>query len=259
MINSRIPKKYVLITVGTIVSVLTFVKFVRFHSVFHADIYILDFLVLIVLLGVTYYFDVNIAYKNKKLAELNEELERVKYEYGKRESDLLMKIMRIEQREREELHFTVNKEKTIAKLFKNIDNNDSNNAIAISFLTALGKQFEIVIGIFYLYNKNDNNYVPIAKYAIDDLVEVPAFVINEGFCGQAVADKKILSINEMPEDYFIAYSGLGEQLPKNLYFLPIIHNDTVYGLIEIGSFKQLELTRIWSDINNKLIDLLKLT
>ena len=69
---------------------------------------------------------------------------------------------------------------------------------------------------------------------INDVLE-----IGEGLVGQAVIEKKILSITDIPEDYKRISWSQGSSLPSNIVFLPFIFNDEVIGVIEFGALKEI--------------------
>ncbi|MDW7693226.1 cache domain-containing protein [Flammeovirgaceae bacterium SG7u.111] len=66
-----------------------------------------------------------------------------------------------------------------------------------------------------------------------------AILPGEGLVGQAWLEKEPTYLEEIPDEYLIIKSGLGEACPKMIYILPLISNDEVQGMLEIASFKKL--------------------
>ncbi len=62
--------------------------------------------------------------------------------------------------------------------------------------------------------------------------------IGEGLVGQAAAEKKTIVFTEVPDDYIRINSGLGNVVPKNLLLLPLLQEDSLRGVVEIGSAKE---------------------
>ena len=59
---------------------------------------------------------------------------------------------------------------------------------------------------------------------------------GEGIVGQAAVEKKHILITNCPDDYVSIYSGLGEAVPKNILVYPLLMENTVKGVIELGAF-----------------------
>lgn len=106
-----------------------------------------------------------------------------------------------------------------------------------ALLIKFANEFKIAKGVVYLRNKDQ--YDAMATYAHFTATMPVSFKSGDGLNGQAVKDKRIICIDDIPEGYVKVISGLGEGSPKLLYFLPLIHNSEVIGLIELASFKKL--------------------
>lgn len=64
--------------------------------------------------------------------------------------------------------------------------------------------------------------------------------IGQGLIGQCYLEKERIYIKEVPESYINITSGLGGSTPKCILIVPLIHEETVEGLVEIASFRELE-------------------
>jgi PAS domain S-box-containing protein len=58
---------------------------------------------------------------------------------------------------------------------------------------------------------------------------------GEGLVGQAALEKKEIVVADVPENYFTIESGLGETAPRHILVKPIVHNDKVTAVIELGT------------------------
>src|SRR2546427_502086 len=74
------------------------------------------------------------------------------------------------------------------------------------------------------------------------------FALGEGLVGQAALEKKTILITGAPADYIKVTSGLGEAAPVNLIVMPVLFEDQVLAVIELGSL------RPFSDINQAFLD-----
>ncbi len=60
---------------------------------------------------------------------------------------------------------------------------------------------------------------------------------GEGLVGQAALEREDIILTNVPGDYIIIESGLGEIVPRNIYVKPVILNDKVVAVIELGTLE----------------------
>jgi signal transduction histidine kinase/HAMP domain-containing protein/ActR/RegA family two-component response regulator len=60
--------------------------------------------------------------------------------------------------------------------------------------------------------------------------------LGEGLVGQAALEKKTILVTQVPDDYVVVASSLGEATPRNIVVLPILFEGSVRGVIELGAF-----------------------
>ncbi|SFB79746.1 GAF domain-containing protein [Flexibacter flexilis DSM 6793] len=60
--------------------------------------------------------------------------------------------------------------------------------------------------------------------------------LRDGLIGQAIFEKEMLYMTEIPQNYIRITSGLGDAPPSHLLIIPLIYNDQTYGAIEMASF-----------------------
>jgi len=61
---------------------------------------------------------------------------------------------------------------------------------------------------------------------------------GQGLVGQVYLEQQSIYIKELPKNYITITSGLGKATPNSVFIVPLIANDTVYGVIEIGTFTE---------------------
>jgi len=62
--------------------------------------------------------------------------------------------------------------------------------------------------------------------------------VTEGLLGQCFQEKEVLYLENVPEDYVIIGSGLGNSKPRSIIFVPLKNNEDITGVIELASFKK---------------------
>jgi HAMP domain-containing protein/signal transduction histidine kinase/CheY-like chemotaxis protein len=95
-------------------------------------------------------------------------------------------------------------------------------------------------GAFFITEGDD---VPtlrlVSSYAYDKRKGVRNhFSLGEGLVGQAALEKKRIVVQEIPENYVHIGSGLGGAAPRNIVVLPVVFEDQVKAVIELGSFQE---------------------
>jgi CheY-like chemotaxis protein/HAMP domain-containing protein len=79
----------------------------------------------------------------------------------------------------------------------------------------------------------------IASYGYTQRKGVPsAFKIGEGLVGQSALELKPILVTQAPEDYVRITSGLGAAAPVNLIVLPVLFEEQVMAVVELGSFQR---------------------
>lgn len=63
---------------------------------------------------------------------------------------------------------------------------------------------------------------------------------QEGILAQAVAQRRLMRLDEVPQDYFKVSSGLGEGCPRNVLVIPAINDGQVNGVVELGFLRAVE-------------------
>ena len=62
--------------------------------------------------------------------------------------------------------------------------------------------------------------------------------LGEGLVGQAALEKSHIVLSQCPVDYIRIQSGLGESVPRNIMVYPLLMNNEVKAVIELGSFRE---------------------
>lgn len=96
------------------------------------------------------------------------------------------------------------------------------------------------IGLFF-YDKEKEEIEMVGCYAYDRKKYLKKrLTVGEGLVGQAILEKDIVFLTEVPDNYTFIKSGLGGSTPKCILIVPLVYNDVTIGAIEMASFQVLE-------------------
>jgi len=79
---------------------------------------------------------------------------------------------------------------------------------------------------------------PLATYAVSQSRRLESgFALGEGLPGQVALERKVICLDSIPSDYLPIVSSLGGADPRAVVLLPVMHNDQLVGVLELGSFR----------------------
>ncbi|GLI39984.1 response regulator [Geobacter hydrogenophilus] len=94
------------------------------------------------------------------------------------------------------------------------------------------------VGALYLYNDRTRDLEIAATYALarrEDLKK--RFGLGEGLVGEAARERKIIRLTDVPPGYLPIRSAIGEATPLNIAAVPLLHDNLLVGVVELGSFR----------------------
>lgn len=132
------------------------------------------------------------------------------------------------------------------KVIPKIDPRETPANYSERILINLAKEFEFTQGIFYLKNPATDTFEPLSTYAYASPNPPGTFVTGEGLNGQVAKDKKILYMNNLPENYINVVSGLGKGKACHLIIIPLLLNKETFGILELTSFRLFTEEFLWT-------------
>ncbi len=148
--------------------------------------------------------------------------------------DSATKAQKEQKEESEEIDIESIEEKILPGKNKKLDQEKFCENILIN----LAREYDIVQGLFYVRQKNTDNFTICNKYAYYGEEEPKDFELGKTLSGQTAKDQKVITLSKIPENYMTILSGLGSSSPNTLILIPLIHEEKTIGLIELASFKQ---------------------
>jgi HAMP domain-containing protein/signal transduction histidine kinase/CheY-like chemotaxis protein len=119
--------------------------------------------------------------------------------------------------------------------------------VAKRILSELAQVVTAHYGAFYILStEGDTPKLKLfAAYAYKADKHIPKeFAIGEGLVGQCAYEKERIILSNVPTDYVKISSGLGKAKPSNLIVLPVLFENNVKAVIELGSLDTFSQTHL---------------
>ncbi|MES2164117.1 MAG: GAF domain-containing protein [Pseudomonadota bacterium] len=109
--------------------------------------------------------------------------------------------------------------------------------MAEQVLLCLAHRLRAQVGAFYLFDAAAQQLYLCASYAYTRRKALAErFALGQGLAGQAALERCCICIDEVPPDYVSIASGLGAAAPRNVSAVPLLHGETLVGVVELGAF-----------------------
>jgi len=106
-----------------------------------------------------------------------------------------------------------------------------------NIIVFLSKYLGAQVGCLYLFDEKSKILKLTGSYAFNKRKDTNAAIeIGHGLVGQAAFEKEVISITNIPNDYTRIHSATGDSLPKNIVVVPVLFEENLKGVIELGSF-----------------------
>jgi len=157
---------------------------------------------------------------------------------------ILLKAISDKQKQEEDNRLKGRLEKGNAEITSLLQHVTNINDLSFDILKSVTKFLGIQQGAMFIVNEKDINnpiFEMSASYAYDKRrFSNKIFPVTEGLIGRAYLEKESIYITEVPENYTLIESGFGEEEPKFLLIVPLIFNNKVQAVVELGGIKQIE-------------------
>jgi hypothetical protein len=176
-----------------------------------------------------------LAYKLSDAAAL-ENIRRTAYETGK--GEILQEIEKRNQTEKSEQKIEeYDIDKAAGIIFTGLQGKRSEAGLCNKVLSNLANDMGFVQGLIYVKGAGDEHFKVTGEYALTGQKPEP-FKTGEGLCGQVAESKAVMTVYDIPENYFNISSGLGESKPRYLLMIPVVHKEECVAVVELAAFKK---------------------
>lgn len=128
----------------------------------------------------------------------------------------------------------------LAKFSRLLQGQRDLNAVCRMILSELASLVSMQHGVIYINEPvgGEPTLALFASYAYQHRKHLSnQFRAGEGLIGQCLIEKQRILLANVPEDYVMISSGLGEATPLNIVLLPILFEDQVLAVMELASFR----------------------
>jgi HAMP domain-containing protein/signal transduction histidine kinase/CheY-like chemotaxis protein len=134
----------------------------------------------------------------------------------------------------------------LAKFTQMLQGQKDLQTVAKRILSELAQVVTAHYGAFYILSNDENPKLKLyAAYAYKSDKHIPKeFEIGEGLVGQCAFEKERIVLTNVPGDYVKISSGLGKARPANLIVLPVLFENNVKAVIELGSLDMYTQTHL---------------
>ncbi len=187
--------------------------------------------------------------KELKTSEQNYNKEKEKW---KQENKYLKGLIDdYERKENETKRFASYQERMLKKLFS------GNDAISDRkyFLHLLASSFSAGAAILYKEDKQSGTFTVEESYALPEDFTPKPFEPGEGMNGQAVTEMKPVVADNVESGILQISSGLGTSSRGWLYCLPVIKEAHCIYLVEMITFSEAGIDKMWNEISARLVEM----
>jgi putative methionine-R-sulfoxide reductase with GAF domain len=255
MHNIKKYRKYIVILFITLIIVLAFLSASAWNYALNGELLINSpilaiTIILIFIIGILMFIA---AYRLSDKTKIDEHIKKI---VEKERADIIAEFEKKEVKEEISDKKEVNTAEIVKRIIPGSQNINTLKSFTDKLLSNISKEIEIVQGLFFIKTKKSNLFTIAGEYAFTGDKKPRDFKTGETLPGQAAKNKELMIINEIPDKYFTAESGLGKSLPKHIIIIPVINKSSVIAVMELGKFKEITDTeqKVLKELSKKISD-----
>jgi CheY-like chemotaxis protein/putative methionine-R-sulfoxide reductase with GAF domain len=113
-------------------------------------------------------------------------------------------------------------------------------------ITEVARYLDAQVGTLYAAGSAETTALSLlGSYALSGHTGLPTQLeLGEGLVGQAALERRQILLRDVPGDYLKISSSLGERTPTCICITPLVHQDRVKGVMEVGTLGELDEVRV---------------
>jgi ligand-binding sensor domain-containing protein len=181
-------------------------------------------------------------------ASLQDKIDHAMKELDTKAGELESQKQELLRRDEEEKEIRFHTE-GMARISDIIAHNRQNlESLANAMIAELVRYVEAMAGAIFIADDSDPEHIILHRtgdFSMDiGSLKKGEFEAGEGYIGTCFMEKRTLPLDDLPENFITLHSGLGAVSLRHGIFIPMIHDDTCLGVIELASLKPLEVYRL---------------
>ncbi|CAM5367604.1 ATP-binding protein [Niallia circulans] len=133
-------------------------------------------------------------------------------------------------------------------------------SLASVFITEIALKTNASFGAFYVKDaqQKKETYIKMATFAESgDTIGRETFQIGEGLIGQSAKEQRVLHYQEIPSDYRLIATGLGDVSPRSIIIVPVMFEGEAIAVLELATMT--EFTTLQQNLITGIVETFGLT
>lgn len=115
---------------------------------------------------------------------------------------------------------------------------------AQALVSQIAPRIDAPIGVFFAWDEREQKLHLQGSYGFQRRKHLGLqYGLGDGLIGQAALERKRISVQQVPDEFFGVHSALGEAQPRNLVAVPLQLKDRLLGVFEFGTFGHFSATQ----------------
>ena len=115
---------------------------------------------------------------------------------------------------------------------------------AQALVSLIAPRIDAPIGVFFAWNEAQQELQLQGSYGFQRRKHLGLrYGLGDGLIGQAALERKRISVQQVPDDFFGIHSALGEAQPRHLVAVPLLLKNRLLGVFEFGTFHHFSTTQ----------------
>ncbi|MEK4975328.1 ATP-binding protein [Niallia sp. FSL R7-0648] len=148
----------------------------------------------------------------------------------------------------------------VADIVMKIQGIPSIESLASVFISEIAQKTNASFGAFYVKDtqQKKETYLKTATFAESgDTIARDTFQLGEGLIGQSAKEQRVLHYQEIPSDYRLIATGLGDVSPRSIIIVPVLFEGEAIAVLELATMT--EFTALQQNLITGVVETFGLT